>query len=143
MRPTDCNTHDPTRIFFPDGPRNTEVDPLLPKPAAHGITSAVPRAHVSADFRRPRMHKQNGADIAKVFPESRHANRKSNGGPPTFASEMAGLITPLCHLLELECAIALPSEVDSPKKPTAAVRITGRAKLGHDAADDPEVNGMR
>ena len=139
VRPMDCNTHDSTHIFFSDGLCNTEVDLLLPKLAAHGITFAVLRAYVSADFRRPRMYTQNGVNLAKVFSESRHANWKSSGGLSTFASEMVGLIMPLCHLLELECAIALPLEVDSFKKLTAVVRIIGRAKLGHDVADDLQV----
>ena len=55
---------------------------------------------------------------------------------------MLGIVIPLCHFLEIGCATALPLEVDSWKKLTACVRIIGRAKLGHDVADDLE-NALR
>ena len=52
---------------------------------------------------------------------------------------MLGIVMPLCHFLEMKCATVLPLAVDSFKKLTAVVRIIGRAKLGHDVADDLEI----
>ena len=56
-----------------------------------------------------------------------------------FASEVMGLMMPVCHLLELIMTIDLPLQVASFVKLTAVVRIIGRARLGHDVADYLEV----
>ena len=53
VRPMDCNTHDSTHIFFSDGLCNTELDLLLPKLVAKGITFTILRNFMAADFRRP------------------------------------------------------------------------------------------
>ena len=123
VRPMDCNTHDSTHIFFSDGLCNTEVDLLLPTLAERGITFAVLRGYMAADLHRPRMY------ILRV-PTCQLEEQRS---------EMLGIVMPLCHFLELECALSLPLEVDSFKKLTAVVRIIGRAKLGHDVATDLEL----
>ena len=138
VRPMDCNTHDSTHIFFSDGLCNTELDLLLPKLVAKGITFTTLKDYMAADFRRPRMYKEHGLTWDKIFSPQRHANWKNTGSLSSFASEMLGIVMPLCHFLEMQCATVLPLEVDSWKKLTACVRIIGRAKLGHDVADDLE-----
>ena len=138
VSPMRISTHDATHIYLSDGNCHTEVDLLLPRFELHGITFEHLRAYFGADWCVPCAWK-HAYDMKKIFSKSREGHYKRTGHLSTFASEMLGIINPLCHFLEMQFSVKMPLEVQSWCKLTIVMKLVGLAKMGHDIASDLEV----
>ena len=134
-RPMDVQTHDPTHLLFADGICCTELNLLLPRLLAAGVSFELLDQFMNADWSQPRALKRSKA-IADTFSPSRCKSFSKKRELNMFASEVLAICPPLCHLFEQRPAEGpslsdrLPLELDSFQKLTAVVRLVSRSKHG-------------